>query len=386
MKIPVCVYACTGWLLMPAAAGAITAGQLDDFQDGTTQGWISGFNNPTPPVNVSTGGPGGAGDRYLRARSNGGFGAGSKLVFFNNAQWTGDYIAAGVTFIEADMANFGSVSLSMRVAFRGDGGDFSSVSTASVPADGVWRHYVFPIQESDLTGGFDYAATMSAVFQTRILHKTTPGANGDPVVTQMGVDNIKSGPVVRTITQWRSVRTHGGGVGEQANVIDATATGNGIAPGGTTVETRSGGIQKIKVDFDGSVTLTGTPAAGITVSDGTNSYAPTSVTPVDGDTIAINFDSGELPDEKCYTITIGAGTVTETVTGDNDCKVRSLVGDTVGNGKVNLGDAIYTRNQTTAASPNKAQFDLDLDGDVDIDDAIIVKNRVTHPAKTALCP
>src|SRR4029079_6728131 len=56
-----------------------------------------------------------------------------------------------------------------------------------------------------------------------------------------------------TITQWRSVRSHGG-IGEQAIVLNPTATGNGSS--GPTVEPRSAGIQKIQMDFSAPVTLT----------------------------------------------------------------------------------------------------------------------------------
>ena len=44
------------------ASGAITAGLLSDFQDGTTQGWSGG----AAPSNISTGGPAGTGDRFLQ--------------------------------------------------------------------------------------------------------------------------------------------------------------------------------------------------------------------------------------------------------------------------------------------------------------------------------
>src|SRR5688572_20409255 len=52
------------WLAAAPALG-ITGGQVDDFQDGTTQGW-SGMSAPT---NVATGGPDGTGDRYLQISS-----------------------------------------------------------------------------------------------------------------------------------------------------------------------------------------------------------------------------------------------------------------------------------------------------------------------------
>lgn len=44
------------WILAVLAASpalAITLGQVDDFQDGTTEGWSGGAS----PTNVATGGP-----------------------------------------------------------------------------------------------------------------------------------------------------------------------------------------------------------------------------------------------------------------------------------------------------------------------------------------
>lgn len=49
-----------------APVRAIVVGQIDDFQDGSTQGW-GGYAVPT---NVPTGGPSGAGDKYLKLTSN----------------------------------------------------------------------------------------------------------------------------------------------------------------------------------------------------------------------------------------------------------------------------------------------------------------------------
>src|SRR5437899_7506628 len=94
--------------LMPSmAAGQIMFGQVDDFQDGTAAAWQQGGSSPNPPFNVSNGGPNGIGDAYLRTISTGGGGPGSKMIMFNTAQWSGDYVSAGVTRITAQLANFG---------------------------------------------------------------------------------------------------------------------------------------------------------------------------------------------------------------------------------------------------------------------------------------
>src|SRR5215469_12051395 len=80
-------------------AQTITLGQKDDFQSLMTMGWTMGLNSPQLPFVVSTGGPQGANDAFVEAVSTGTSGANSKMIMFNAQQWTGNYIAAGVTSI-----------------------------------------------------------------------------------------------------------------------------------------------------------------------------------------------------------------------------------------------------------------------------------------------
>ncbi len=192
-------------------------------------------------------------------------------------------------------------------------------------------------------------------------------------------------PAGITITGWRSMRTHTG-LCALPIALNSTATGDG--PTGPTVETRSGGIQRIEVEFSGDVSSPN--LTYIDVSDGTNTYVPSSVSTTDN-VLTINFPAtptaGFLPDEKCYTITLNPGAVAETITGDANCKVRALVGDTTGNGELNLGDALFTKVNYTQAASAKPQHDINLGGgNIDYNDMLVIKGGVTRPAKKALCP
>src|SRR3954464_8933202 len=89
------------WLCFAAAACAVTNGQIDTFQDGTTMGWSNGL--PANLVNIDTGGPGGAGDRFLTLSADGTQGHGGRLTTFNLQQWLGNYVAQGITAIEIDL-------------------------------------------------------------------------------------------------------------------------------------------------------------------------------------------------------------------------------------------------------------------------------------------
>src|SRR6187549_3266277 len=107
-----------GLLCFARPADAIVLGQTDTFQDGTTMGWGNGPFAP-PITNFADGGPLGAGDRWIRMTADGG-GSGGRLTMFNDAptgQWSGNFIAAGVTAIQIDLNNQSAVSLSIRFAF-----------------------------------------------------------------------------------------------------------------------------------------------------------------------------------------------------------------------------------------------------------------------------
>lgn len=193
-----------GILIAPSvAAASIVAGQVDDYEDGTVQNWTGSFVGP--PTNVATGGPAGAGDNYLQVISTGGGGPGSKLATFNdNGQWAGDYIAAGVTSIQADMRNFSAsgADLEMRLLFpSGAGGNFTSTLSQNLPADGAWHTLTFDLSAADLSYVGGNPANLSFTLQNvaRILFRHQPGAPtgpgvGVPIVAEAGIDNVRAIP------------------------------------------------------------------------------------------------------------------------------------------------------------------------------------------------
>ena len=186
--------------LVPAAAQAsINFGQIDTFQDGSPAGWQQGVISPHEPTVVMTGGPDGAGDAYLQNVSSGGFGSGSKQVMFNQAQWAGNYTAAGVTRITGEMADFGPNPLSMRIALEDGTGSFSrfsSIMAISLPADGQWHPVTFDLTPSSLTlvSGTDSVSTaLGNVMLLRILSASAgPSYNGDDIAATLGVADLRA--------------------------------------------------------------------------------------------------------------------------------------------------------------------------------------------------
>ena len=193
-------------LSFAGSAGAITLGQVDDFQGGTTMNWVNGAS---AVALVNSGGPGGANDAYIQVTATGS-GMGGRLVAQNytfppsfNSQWTGNYITAGVTSIEFDLINQSAVTLSIRLAFKTDitqaSPGYLSLQTAVLAPGSGWQHFSIPITAANLAaiGG---PASYNTFFQNgfaelRIINEAgATNLNGDPVVGQLGIDNIRAVP------------------------------------------------------------------------------------------------------------------------------------------------------------------------------------------------
>ncbi len=194
-----------GALVAAASAGAFGFGQTENFQGGTTGGWQNGGVGNAPPVtNVATGGPAGAGDRYLRVTSDG-VGSGGRLTVFNRDEWLGDYFNNGVTAIELDLLNEGSVALSIRMAFKTGPGStgvpgFLTQAFTLAPGSG-WQHVVFSLNPANLIAiGNPGAWSTFFIGEVRFIHQV--GATnliGTTIVGQVGIDNVRAVPEPATL-------------------------------------------------------------------------------------------------------------------------------------------------------------------------------------------
>ena len=178
--------------------GAPVLRQVNDFETGTTQGWGNG-GGATDPANVTTGGPAGTGDNFLRITSRGGSGAGSRLAVFNRAgQWTGNYVTPGVNAIEMDLKNFGTAPLVMRVGLQESGGSrYASTTPFNLPADGLWHRATFSLATTGLTrssGGTSVPTALTRVSELRVIHSTAADFMGDPISATVGIDNVRAVP------------------------------------------------------------------------------------------------------------------------------------------------------------------------------------------------
>ncbi len=173
----------------------IVPGQVDHFEEGGLLNWrAGGVGNPNPPMNIASGGPGGADDNYLQLTSNGSGLAGGKLVVFNSNQWAGDYLGAAITSIDMQVKNFGTTDLMLRLILTDSlhAQALTTVSHVNVPAGGGWNTVSFSLDAANLTGG-TYQTVISSVVELNLVHSPTVIAHrslSPDIVAQLGVDNI----------------------------------------------------------------------------------------------------------------------------------------------------------------------------------------------------
>ena len=191
--------------LGPASALALVVGQIDTFQDLTTDGWFAGgLGAPgqipaIPPHVVATGGTAGAGDAYLEITSAGGNGPGSRLVAINATQWAGDYASSGIGLVSMDVANLGGTDLVIRLLFEDPMGappvDEAVTTTGfALPVGSGWQHVLFPIGAADFTvlrGNIDDLLANTTL--VRIIDAPT-ATEAVAIVGVLGVDNIAAAP------------------------------------------------------------------------------------------------------------------------------------------------------------------------------------------------
>lgn len=197
-------------LLPPSTALADPVlGQVDTFEDGTTQNWVVNLlgmgSHPAPPTNVPTGGPAGVDDNYLRLTSVGGGGSGSRLAVLNLAQWTGNYLASGVNAITMDVNNMGATDLSLRLLFENPMGgpptDAAITALVFLPSGSGWRSVTFLVGPNDLTALSGSVTTVLAnTTALRIYHSPAAAFPGPPVEAQLDVDNIRAAAVPEPAT------------------------------------------------------------------------------------------------------------------------------------------------------------------------------------------
>ncbi len=190
-------------------AFAISVASLDDFQTGTVEGWMT-MIGPAHAVPANKG-PLGAGDFALFVTTTAA-GPGSNLATTNTtAEWTGNYITAGVAGIMVDARNVNGASgnfpivfdIDLRLSVNGAGGAFSTAAAHILPnGPSPWQtlllfdlNTLVPITDAAPGGGgsigFDLSATLGNVSEIRLVHNPAPAWRGLAVnPAGLRLDNI----------------------------------------------------------------------------------------------------------------------------------------------------------------------------------------------------
>jgi hypothetical protein len=184
--------------LFNAPCWAISGGQLDDFNDATSQGW--GFNNGLDPVFVAEHeGPNGEDDHSILMSTI--FSGHPRLLVMNVAQWTGDWTGEGIVQVSLDVRNPNAFDLSMRLGIAGPGGhgqggfgDTHVTDAIVVPDDNVWHSLTFDVLASDFTAisGNNTAVALADVTQLRVIHNPNVQFVGEMVEGDFYLDNIQA--------------------------------------------------------------------------------------------------------------------------------------------------------------------------------------------------
>jgi hypothetical protein len=192
-KIPAVTSICLAMGLRSTLA--VTGDELDDFQDGSNGGW--GGNTTGQIENITTGGPAGAGDRFLRVDVVG-FHLGTK----NTNQWAGDYLTAGIKAVEVTLNHLapGDDDVEMRVLLFGPGGTFASQNLTPTITANEWTQYTFGLTSRELvhvTGGSGILADTLAEVSTLLLRNDTliptpPRTHPPHITATIGIDNIRA--------------------------------------------------------------------------------------------------------------------------------------------------------------------------------------------------
>ncbi|MFK7982907.1 MAG: 3-coathanger stack domain-containing protein [Saprospiraceae bacterium] len=181
----------------------VVVNQVDDFNDGSLQGWTRGMPVDTFVTNR---------DNMLKVSTVNNFNGGpfSKLIIYNETQWKGDYISQGITGIRLKISNpYNPISsnnpLRIRIAIGNSDKPGAGSSTngtwlvskeaIEISPDSGTVAAIISIKEEDLNiahGSDSYASVLGDVKALRILASNSssdPRGDGNVIATIL-IDDI----------------------------------------------------------------------------------------------------------------------------------------------------------------------------------------------------
>lgn len=188
-------------------ANIIQPGMVDNFENGTTNSWVKGpqASSDLAPKNLANADES---NRFLQVKS---YGPGrldrdvsSRMVFFNEKQWAGDYSSINSLSIDMKAESSTEEYLYMRLAIfdtaaSGSYSRYVSTEYQKLVADGQWHNITLSLEADDLTrfrGEETASDVLKNVSQLRFLsHEDSAIAWGvDKISAKLIMDNITAMP------------------------------------------------------------------------------------------------------------------------------------------------------------------------------------------------
>lgn len=206
------------------------------------------------------------------------------------------------------------------------------------------------------------------------------GGGSSPMIDLGAHERPAADPGAPYILGWRSLKTHQTGVGVSVDLaIDLDPRTEAIENRQPSVESRRDGIEWLEIDFDGAVELVaGAIPELVHVVTGTTYQAESMSLIHQESTLEIRFEPGAIPD-GCYRIDLGGAVERDGVAPgcDTDCVIRSLVGDTNGDGRTNFIDlAMVKARLGENVVPGNIACDVNLDSTLNMIDVSLIKSLV----------
>lgn len=185
--------------MAPAAHAAATLGFVEHWTGTTTAGWGGGASYSNP----GTGGVGGNGDGYLLMSTPGAFGS-FLAGFSNQAQYTGNWPAAGITEVRFWLNDVGAdepLEMHFAVGNAVSGGSPANIwqyDTGFIPPLNGWAQFTVPVSSPvgfthiiDTPPGGTFAGAMASVNRVLIRHDKAPYAQApDDLDGDVGIDEL----------------------------------------------------------------------------------------------------------------------------------------------------------------------------------------------------
>lgn len=184
----------------PAASADPVFGFNEPFSGPGTGGWTANIPEVSNP---GTGGVDGAGDGYLYMRHTGG-NLGAHCGFC--PEYSGDWIAAGITHIGISLNDVGSDEpLEIHLAIGNDN-SFWLYNTGFDPPDGSWARFVVDLTDSLQftriigTPAISFEDAMRSVTKLHVRHDVAPFfQNPTDIAGDFGADEITLGDLVTPV-------------------------------------------------------------------------------------------------------------------------------------------------------------------------------------------